>query len=149
MLCSADAQAIEKNLLQFVSRTVIVISVQVSRFAQFQPNVIGIAQTIQAFLPLVRKGQQKKILVVTSSMGSPAFALDALSDNCIAYSTSKAALNMIVAKYALACKDDGVIFLSVSPGLVKTMPGGEWLNCGATIAEELIKLTNADRSSCS
>ena len=92
---------------------------------QFQPNVIGIAQTINTFLPLIQRGQKKKVLVVTSSMGSPAFALKAPSENCIAYSTSKAALNMIVAKYALAYKDEGIVFLSLSPGLVKTMPGGE------------------------
>ena len=69
------------------------------------------------------------MLVVTSAMGSPAFALKAPNDNCISYSTSKAALNMIVAKFALAYKDDGIKFLAVSPGLVKTMPGGEYLLC--------------------
>ena len=64
------------------------------------------------------------MLVVTSAMGSPAFALEMASDNSIGYSTSKAALNMIVAKYALAYKSDGIVFLAVSPGLVKTLPGG-------------------------
>ena len=58
-------------------------------------------------------------------MGSPAFALNSPNDNCVAYSTSKAALNMIVAKFALAYKEDGVVFLAVSPGLIKTMPGGK------------------------
>lgn len=82
------------------------------------------AQTINAFIPLLRKGGKKKVLVVTSTMGSPAFALKAPSDNCIGYATSKAALNMIVAKYALAYKNDGIVFLALSPGLVKTMPGG-------------------------
>ena len=65
------------------------------------------------------------MLVVTSAMGSPAFALGLPHDRNVSYATSKAALNMIVAKYSLAYKNDGIVFLAVSPGLVKTMPGGE------------------------
>lgn len=42
------------------------------------------------------------------------------------YSISKAGLNMAVAKFAAAYKDEGIIFLNVSPGLVKTMAGREY-----------------------
>lgn len=36
------------------------------------------------------------------------------------YSMSKAAVNIAVGKFAVKLKDEGVIFLSVSPGFVKT-----------------------------
>lgn len=36
------------------------------------------------------------------------------------YSISKAALNTAVAKYSALCKKDGILFMSISPGLVET-----------------------------
>lgn len=38
---------------------------------------------------------------------------------------SKAAMNLAVAKYAAQYKDEGLVFLSISPGLVKTKAGCE------------------------
>ena len=92
---------------------------------QLRPNVIGVAQTINAFLPLVRKGKEKKVLVVSSVMGSPVYAMKTRAERAVGYAISKAALNMIVAKYALACKDDGIVIVAVSPGSVKTSRQGE------------------------
>lgn len=100
------------------------------------------AQTIKAFIPLLKQGQQKKVLVVTSAMGSPAFALEAANTYAVSYATSKAALNMITAKYALAYKDEGIVFLAVSPGLVKTMQGGEVLTVG--VSTKFMRLTNLE-----
>ena len=37
------------------------------------------------------------------------------------YSISKAAANMVVAKYAVALKSEGFVVIALSPGLVKTM----------------------------
>ena len=88
--------------------------------------MIGITQTIHAFLPMIRKGGLKKVMVVTSAYGSPNYALKARSAGAAPYATSKAAVNMIVAKYAVATRDEGIIFLGVSPGFVKTRQGGEW-----------------------
>lgn len=39
------------------------------------------------------------------------------------YSISKGALNIAVAKYAVEYKEDGIIFVALSPGLVKTIQG--------------------------
>jgi NAD(P)-dependent dehydrogenase (short-subunit alcohol dehydrogenase family) len=36
------------------------------------------------------------------------------------YAASKAAANVVVAKYAAALKDEGILFLSISPGYVST-----------------------------
>lgn len=83
------------------------------------------AQTIQAFIPLLRQGQQKRVLITSSSLGSPRYTLEQGNAHAISYAVSKAALNLVTAKYAIAYKDDGIVFLAVEPGLVKTMPGGE------------------------
>ena len=87
--------------------------------------MVGTAQTIHAFRPLLQKGNEKKVLVVSSTMGVTAYALKVSSDIAVGYSVSKAALNMLVAKYALACKEDGIAVVAVSPGFVRTMRGGE------------------------
>ena len=42
-----------------------------------------------------------------------------------AYNISKAALNMAVAKFAAKFYKDGLIFVAINPGLVRTLPGGE------------------------
>jgi NAD(P)-dependent dehydrogenase (short-subunit alcohol dehydrogenase family) len=39
------------------------------------------------------------------------------------YSVSKYALNLMMLKYALSLKDEGFIFLSISPGVVDTSEG--------------------------
>ncbi|KAL5498343.1 hypothetical protein ACEPAH_2485 [Sanghuangporus vaninii] len=89
----------------------------------FKTNAIGAMHVINAFIPLLRAGKTKKVLAVTSSLGSPSFALLTNHSACPAYSISKAALDMVVAKFATKLKDDGFTFLAVSPGLIKTMPG--------------------------
>ena len=37
--------------------------------------------------------------------------------NCPAYKISKAALNALTVQYAMSYKDEGLIFLAVSPGV--------------------------------
>ena len=81
--------------------------------------------TIRVFLPLIKAGDKKKVFVISSSMGSPKFVLDMKSAATIAYGTSKAALNMIVVKFALNYED--VLFLAIEPGLVRTIQGRECL----------------------
>ncbi|GAB1200350.1 hypothetical protein APSETT444_009720 [Aspergillus pseudonomiae] len=45
--------------------------------------------------------------------------------NCPAYKISKAALNALTVQYAMSYKDEGLIFLAVSPGWLKTDMGGD------------------------
>ena len=77
--------------------------------------------TIRAFLPLINAGDTKQVFIISSSMGSPKYVLDMKSSATIPYGTSKAALNMVVAKFAVQYKD--IVFLAVSPGLVRTIQG--------------------------
>lgn len=87
---------------------------------QFNTNVIGNIHTINAFLPLLRAGSIKKVITISSGVADADFTLAAGFAKNSAYSISKAALNMAVAKYAVEYKKDGFIFLALSPGGVNT-----------------------------
>ena len=83
-------------------------------------NVIGVINTINVFLPLLKKSAIKKVATLTSGMGD----LDVVNNvgvwEAAPYSISKAAVNMVVAKYNARYKDDGILFLAISPGVVDT-----------------------------
>lgn len=72
------------------------------------------------------KGDAKKVITLSSGHAD----VDAISkyDISIAgsYSASKAAMNVIVAKFSAEYRRQGVLFLSISPGVVDTgNQGGE------------------------
>ncbi|KAH9937273.1 uncharacterized protein B0H18DRAFT_969866 [Fomitopsis serialis] len=90
---------------------------------KFQVNVLGVIRTINVFLPLIRKGGLKKVLTLSSGMGDLDFARNVDVTNSGPYSVSKAALNMVVVKYAVRFKDEGIVFLTISPGIVDTFQG--------------------------
>ncbi|UNI17469.1 hypothetical protein JDV02_003810 [Purpureocillium takamizusanense] len=98
-----DPEALEKDLLQ-----------------SFQINVAGNIHLFNAFLPLIRNGHAKKVVSISTGMAD----IDLIAGYDIAmagpYSISKAALNAAVAKYSAQCKQEGILFMSISPGLVET-----------------------------
>lgn len=71
-------------------------------------------------MPLVLKGKAKRVIALSSGHGD----LDLIRDISIKVSTpyavSKAALNALIAKYDAAYRSEGVLFLSISPGIVDT-----------------------------
>ncbi|KAI0088543.1 short-chain dehydrogenases/reductase [Irpex rosettiformis] len=89
----------------------------------FRTNAVGPINTINAFLPLLRAGTTKKCLTISSSLGSPRFTNANDFSTFPSYGMSKAALNLAMAKYASRFRDEGLVFLTISPGLVKTMIG--------------------------
>jgi NAD(P)-dependent dehydrogenase (short-subunit alcohol dehydrogenase family) len=88
--------------------------------ASLDVNVLGVIYSINAFLPLVRKSNIKKIVVISTGLADtervPATGVSIF----VIYSTMKAALNMVVAKYSAELKGDGITLLALSPGLVNT-----------------------------
>ena len=83
-------------------------------------NVIGTAFTIAAFLPLIRKGQTKKIAAISTAM-----ALDDLTNKfsipiAAPYSVSKTAMNTLIAKYNAALNKQDILVFGISPGYVGT-----------------------------
>jgi len=96
----------------------------------YNANVIGVLRVIQAFLPLVRKGK-KKVVVSTSSRAGSISSQKGIRDffktidgeaklYVAGYRMSKCALNMLTAMLAQDYADEGITFVSVHPGAVKT-----------------------------
>ncbi|CAE6440843.1 unnamed protein product [Rhizoctonia solani] len=89
----------------------------------FETNVIGVSQTINCFLPLLRAGKHKRVICLSSGLGDEEFTKTCEFAPHTPYSISKYALNLAVLKYALALKEEGFIFLAISPGVVNTFEG--------------------------
>ena len=88
--------------------------------ASMDANVLGQMFLYDAFLPLLLKSTTKKVLSISSGMGDLDLNREWDFDHQIFYSTSKAALNMVNVKYGAQYKKDGVLFLSICPGVVDT-----------------------------
>lgn len=86
----------------------------------FRVNVLGIVHSINAFLPLLRKGGFKKILVMSSGAGDRELAWKARVATSAAYGTTKAAANMVMTKYAVLLESEGFTVFALSPGYVDT-----------------------------
>jgi NAD(P)-dependent dehydrogenase (short-subunit alcohol dehydrogenase family) len=86
-----------------------------------ETNVVGVHRITRAFMPLVLMSPIKKVINISSDYGSVA-----LNDRsiCGAYSTSKAALNMLTVQYKNEYADEGVIFVPMHPGDVAYLTFG-------------------------
>ncbi|KAL5088890.1 Short chain dehydrogenase/reductase [Trichoderma simmonsii] len=83
-------------------------------------NLFQAVYTINALLPLVEKGQQKKIIYISSGIGDIPTTRATEMPNLLGYSVSKAAGNILIAKYAVELKAKGIKTLAMSPGWVET-----------------------------
>lgn len=83
-------------------------------------NLVGTIATLQHFLPHAKKSEGKKLVAISSKVGSIADA----SGGAIAYRTSKTALNMAMCCAAHELKEDGIAVGSLHPGWVRTDMGG-------------------------
>lgn len=86
----------------------------------FDINTLGPIRIIKHFLPLLRKGNEKSIINISSEAGSltNAYAGD------YPYGLSKVALNMLTEKLVRELKDDQINVMSVHPGWMQTDMGG-------------------------
>jgi NAD(P)-dependent dehydrogenase (short-subunit alcohol dehydrogenase family) len=87
----------------------------------FEINALGPLRVSRAFLPLIRRGQQPRIVHVTSLMGS---IDDNTSGGSYPYRMSKTGLNMASRNLAHDLQVDGVISAVIHPGWVRTDMGG-------------------------
>jgi NAD(P)-dependent dehydrogenase (short-subunit alcohol dehydrogenase family) len=90
---------------------------------EFGTTLYGAAWVTNAFLPLVEKSVQKKIVHISTGMADVELIRKAGIAYAIGYSTSKAAMNVLVAKYAAELAPKGIKTLSMSPGWVETYEG--------------------------
>ncbi len=85
----------------------------------FKVNVIGVIHTINAFLPLIKKGSAKKVVLISSGMADPALVNSGIATDA-PYTISKTAANMAIYKYNAKYKKEGILFFAISPGVVAT-----------------------------
>lgn len=78
---------------------------------------------INAFLDLIRRGNEKKIAFVSSQSGDVEFTRITGFSTVLGYSAAKAAMNLVIAKYAAELAPEGIKALSISPGWVNTDAG--------------------------
>ncbi|MCJ1404072.1 hypothetical protein MMC11_007297 [Xylographa trunciseda] len=91
----------------------------------FNNNVTSAHIVTSAFLPLLRKGSQKKVANISSTLGSIARAEVYKPFPVPAYKISKAALNMLTVQYGQAYEDEGFVIVAISPGWLQTDLGGD------------------------
>lgn len=86
----------------------------------FDVNAVGTLRVVRALLPRLRAGKTRKIVNLTSQLGSIAEA----SGGRYAYRLSKAALNMATRLLAEDLRGEGFLTVALHPGWVQTRMGG-------------------------
>jgi NAD(P)-dependent dehydrogenase (short-subunit alcohol dehydrogenase family) len=81
-------------------------------------NVLGNIHLINLFMPQILKGQARKVTIISSGMADTELTNNYDIDLGPLYAISKAAVNMVTAKFNALYKKDGILFLSICPGLV-------------------------------
>jgi NAD(P)-dependent dehydrogenase (short-subunit alcohol dehydrogenase family) len=84
-------------------------------------NVLGPARLVESFVENVAQSRDKRIVTVTSLMGSIA---DNSSGGAYAYRSSKAAVNAAMKSFAIDLAPRGITCAVVHPGWVRTDMGG-------------------------
>jgi NAD(P)-dependent dehydrogenase (short-subunit alcohol dehydrogenase family) len=87
----------------------------------FAVNATGPLLTVQALLPLLRRGERPRVAIVSSQLGSSEIA----SGGGYAYRASKAAAINLARNLAVDLKGEGIAVGAYHPGWVATDMGGE------------------------
>jgi NAD(P)-dependent dehydrogenase (short-subunit alcohol dehydrogenase family) len=85
----------------------------------FEVNAIGTFRVIQALWTNVRDSRQKKVIALSSEMGSITLG----GSEAYAYRSSKAALNRVMKSAAEDLRREGISVLTLHPGWVQTDMG--------------------------
>lgn len=93
----------------------------------FEVNFFGTVRATQAFLPLLRKSEGARIVMISSGLGSITLTEDMKSPtwglHAMGYSASKTALNMLTVKLAKELLATGIKVNAACPGSVATDMG--------------------------
>ncbi|KAH8701258.1 hypothetical protein GQ44DRAFT_785949 [Phaeosphaeriaceae sp. PMI808] len=85
-----------------------------------EANIAGPLFAINAFLPLLRAGKEKRVTYISSGVADLPETIETRIANSVPYSTSKAGGNIVISKFAAELQDEGFTFLSIAPGAVAT-----------------------------
>ncbi|KAH8431021.1 SDR family oxidoreductase [Aspergillus melleus] len=96
-------EALEENLLDY-----------------FKTNVVGNIHLFNLFTPLILKGDAKKVIAISSGHADLDLVAKHNIDLVAPYTISKVGLNAAVAKFSAQYAKDGVLFMSICPGMVDT-----------------------------
>ncbi|EEY19359.1 conserved hypothetical protein [Verticillium alfalfae VaMs.102] len=86
----------------------------------FKVNAVGPVHLFNLYLPLILKGDAKKVIAITSGMADLDLINDYRIDVSGPYSISKGALNVAVSKFHAQYAEQGVLFMGICPGTVET-----------------------------
>lgn len=107
----------------------------------FHVNTIAPLLLTERLLPQLRKGRDKKLIFMSSKMGSIA---DNGSGGSYVYRSSKTALNQVVKSLSADLADEGFTVLTLHPGWVRTDMGGpNGLIDTQTSADGLLKVIDS------
>ncbi|HQN65656.1 MAG TPA: SDR family oxidoreductase [Methylophilus sp.] len=87
----------------------------------FKVNCMATLKMAEAFAPHISRSQQRKLVTITSKMGS---IDDNTSGSEYIYRTSKTALNMVMKSLSIDLKPYGIAVAALHPGWVRTDMGG-------------------------
>jgi NAD(P)-dependent dehydrogenase (short-subunit alcohol dehydrogenase family) len=98
----------------------------------FQTNTLAPLLVVKAYLDLLKKGHNVRVVNISTQVGSMTWKQ---SGGSYAYATSKAALNMVTRCLAADLRAYGIITVMLHPGWVQTDMGGS--SAPLTIAESV------------
>ncbi|TFY62729.1 hypothetical protein EVJ58_g3680 [Rhodofomes roseus] len=108
-------------------------------------NAVAPLEVIRSFLPLIRQGTGKKIMLLSSGLASLQNA-PYLPGYCESYSVSKAALNMLARKWGASLRTEGITTILVHPGWVDTDMGNStkgWMSERFPQVKQISRLESA------
>src|SRR5262245_31524845 len=97
--------------------------------SHFRVNAIGPLLLTQALLPNLRESDRKLVVAISSGLGSIA---ENENGGWVAYRVAKTALHQVMKTLSSELSKDGLTFVLISPGWVRTRMGGQ----GAPLAPE-------------
>ncbi|KAI6086393.1 putative short chain dehydrogenase [Hypoxylon rubiginosum] len=81
-------------------------------------HVVANIHLYNLFMPLILAGKTKKVIVISSGFADLDLTNKFDLDLSALYAISKSAMNMVTAKFSAEYKKQGVLFLSICPGMV-------------------------------
>ena len=96
-----------------------------ARLYQYKANVLGFIHSMQAFLPLLRAGSTKRVIVIGTAGSLPLFIRNVGMSNMVAYSMTKAAQHIAAVKWSVKLQPEGFTIVTISPGMIDTLDESE------------------------